>query len=48
MNGYSPLTWETLDAWARWTGNVPDQEDLDALFILNSVMLVPDPPKDAE
>ena len=48
MNGHSPLTWETLDAWARWTGNVPDREDVDALFVINSVMLFPDLPKDAE
>jgi len=49
MNGYSPLTWETLDAWARWTGNAPDTEDLDALFIINGIMLFPaDPEKAAE
>ena len=48
MNGFSPLSWTTLDSWARWTGNVPDREDVDALFVIDSVMLFPDPPKDAE
>jgi hypothetical protein len=48
MNGFAPLSWTTLDAWARWTGNVPDREDVDALFVIDSVMLFPDPPKEAE
>lgn len=39
MNGFSPLSWSTIDAWARWTGNVPDPEDVDALFMLDTVML---------
>jgi hypothetical protein len=48
MNGFAPLTWSTLDAWARWTGNLPDPADIDALFLLDSVMLFPgDPNKDA-
>lgn len=46
MNGFSPLTWGTLGEWSRLTGNVPDQEDIDALFILDAVMLTP--PKDGE
>lgn len=39
MNGFAPLSWGTLGDWSRLTGNVPDAEDLDALFILDSVML---------
>lgn len=46
MNGFSPLTWGTLGEWSRLTGNVPDQEDIDALFILDAVMLTP--PKEGE
>jgi hypothetical protein len=44
MNGFAPLSWATLDAWARLTGNVPDQEDIDSLFLLDSVMLFPGDP----
>lgn len=41
MSGFAPLSWSSLDAWARWTGANPDAEDVDALFILDSVMLNP-------
>lgn len=41
MSGSAPLTWATLDAWSRLTGNIPDQEDIDALFTLDAVMLRP-------
>jgi hypothetical protein len=46
MNGFAPMTWATLDAWARWTGNIPDRDEIDALFILDAVLL--SPPKDGE
>jgi hypothetical protein len=45
MNGYAPMTWATLDAWARWTGNHPDSEDVEALFVLDAIMLHPGEPK---
>lgn len=43
MSGYAPLTWGSLGEWSRFTGNVPDEEDVSALFILDSVMLNPNP-----
>lgn len=45
MSGISPLSWTTLDAWARRTRIEPDAEDIDALFLLDAVRLNPDPPK---
>lgn len=44
MSGYLPITWPTLDAWSRFTGNVPDGEDVIALFALDAVMLHPGDP----
>lgn len=41
MNGFAPLTWGTLGEWSRMAGNAPDQEDIDALFLLDGVMLFP-------
>jgi hypothetical protein len=46
MSGFAPLSWATVDAWARWTGNFPDHEDIDALFVLDAVMLNPPKPED--
>jgi hypothetical protein len=34
-----------LGDWSRLTGNVPDPEDIDALFMLDAVMLAPGEPK---
>ena len=48
MSGYAPMTWATLDAWSRLTGNVPDGEDLDALFVLDAVLCHPEPDKDTK
>lgn len=42
--GYQPMTWTTLDAWARWTGNTPDAADVAALFALDAVMRNPGDP----
>ena len=47
MAGFAPLSWATVDAWARRTGAEPDADDIDALFALDAVLLHPDPPKSA-
>jgi hypothetical protein len=46
MSSLAPLSWTTIESWSRLTGNIPDQEDLDALFLLDAIMLTP--PKEGE
>lgn len=46
MSGLNPLTWETLGAWSRLTGSVPDGEDTHALFLLDATLLNPAEPKE--
>lgn len=41
MNGIAPLTWATLDGWSRLTGNVPTEDEIDALFVLDALRLNP-------
>ncbi len=48
MNGASPLSWPTLDAWSRHTGARPTPEEIDALFMLDGILLNPGPVKTAE
>ena len=39
--GMNPVTWATIDAWARRTGQDPRREEIDALFALDAVMRSP-------
>jgi hypothetical protein len=41
MGGYSPLTWECLDAWSRLTGHQPNVLESAALMALDAVLLAP-------
>lgn len=34
-NGLTPMTWGTIDAWARRTGRDPQPHEVDALFALD-------------
>ena len=36
MDGFSPLSWEALDAWARRTGRNPTADECQALMLLDS------------
>ena len=50
MNGAAPLSYGTIADWSRLTGHMPSPEDVDALLVLDSVLLSPEPtarPKDA-
>jgi hypothetical protein len=37
----NPVTWTTIDAWARRTGRDPLPHEIDALFALDAVMRSP-------
>ena len=37
MSGLSPLTYTTVDAWARLTGRDPQPHEVDALMVLDRV-----------
>lgn len=41
MSGIAALSWPTLDAWARHMGLRPDRAEIDALFMLDGVLLAP-------
>lgn len=41
MSGFAPLTWSTIGEWSRFTGIDPDVAEIDALFVLDSVLLNP-------
>jgi hypothetical protein len=45
MSGYTPLTYATIGEWSRLTGSVPDNEELQALFILDAFKLNPGDPE---
>jgi hypothetical protein len=40
-NGLAPLTWVSLDAWARHTDHQPAPHEVDAIFLLDAVMRDP-------
>lgn len=42
MNGPDPLTYPTIDAWARLTDREPTPDDVDALLQLDSIARNPD------
>jgi hypothetical protein len=42
MNGYARLTYSTITGWAQWTGNSPSPADVEALFLLDAILLHPD------
>lgn len=42
MNGFAPLSYSTIDSWAKLTGNRPTQLDVQALIELDSVLLYPE------
>ena len=42
LEGIAPLSWVTLDAWARRTGRDPEPHEADALFSLDAVTRHPE------
>lgn len=42
MEGPAPLSYATIDAWARLTDEAPSPEDVNALLVLDTVMRHPD------
>jgi hypothetical protein len=44
MSGASALSWVTLDAWARRSGNEPEPRDASALFYLDAATRNPGQP----
>lgn len=42
LNGIAPLSWVTLDAWARRTDRDPEPHEADALFSLDAVTRHPE------
>lgn len=48
MNGYLPLTWSTLDAWARMTDSPVQPHEARALVTLDAIMCFPGKPEDDE
>lgn len=48
MSGLAPLSWTTLDAMCRLSALTLDAEDIDGLFVLDSVMLNPTKPEGTE
>ena len=47
MNGFAPLTYTTIYHYSRLTGQALDAEDVDALIVLDGVMLFPGDPEKA-
>jgi hypothetical protein len=43
--GFLPVTWATIDAWARRTRTDPRPHEIDAMFVLDAVMLHLEPEK---
>lgn len=41
MNGFAPLTYSTIIAWASLTGASPSAHEVEALLVLDAVMLHP-------
>lgn len=42
MGGLNPMTYPTLESWARLTGRQPNMLEIEALFALDTVMLDPE------
>jgi hypothetical protein len=42
MAGLNPLSYGTIEAWARLTGRQPDSLEVEALLMLDAAMLRPD------
>lgn len=43
MEGYAPLSFATVESWARLTHRHPTPDDVHALFMLDAVMRHPEP-----
>lgn len=41
MNGFAPLSYATIAAWAELTGASPSAEDVRALMLLDAVLSSP-------
>lgn len=46
MDGFAPLTWEAIDAWARRTGRNPTPDECNALMLLDGAFRHPEQPDD--
>lgn len=46
MSGIAPLSWSTLDAWARATGTLVHPHEARALMTLDAIMCFPGKPED--
>lgn len=44
--GFNPLTYETITHWAHWKGESPEPYEIEALFMLDAILL--NPPKDLD
>ncbi len=45
MDGLAPLSWTTLEGWARMTGRTPHYHELMALLYLDAIRRDPPPEK---
>lgn len=48
MSGFAPLSWNTLESWARLTERHPSPEECDALMALDAAFRNPDEPAASE
>lgn len=46
MNGPSPLSFATIADWSRLTGTAVEPYEVDALLLLDAIMLSPELPKE--
>lgn len=42
MNGYAPLSYATIAGWSQLTGRDPSIGDVEALLLLDSILLHPE------